>query len=144
MRLSTGIALLFVATACAGTANAQSFNCRRAYFADEKMICARPELAQLDNQLAAVFGRAIGRLSPSERAALENRETRWVIGRRKCGSDVACIAQHYRSRIEQLSQLAGRGRPEEAPPSAAAAAAPAPPASEKQPAPRKARTTVRT
>lgn len=143
MRLSIGITFFFVAAACAGMANAQSFNCRRAYFADEKLICTRPELAQLDNQLASVFGRAIGRLSPSERTALENGETQWAIGRRKCHSDFACIAQHYRSRIEQLSPPASRRASEQAPPTAAGATPAARETSEPQPAPPKARTPVR-
>ena len=90
-------------------AAAQSFNCGRAFFADERAICHSPELAQLDSQLAAVFGRAMSAIPQDERAALKRQEDQWVVSRRRCGRDDGCIEKSYRDRMGSLGgQIAAK------------------------------------
>jgi len=103
MRRSIGIGVFVAAAVCAGAAQAQSFNCRYAHFADEKLICAEPELGRLDERLNAVFNREMKGLSRSESKALDADEDDWVVSRRKCGSNYQCIVARYRERIAELS-----------------------------------------
>src|SRR4051795_6088627 len=98
------IAIASIASAVSG-AQAQSFNCRRAYFADEKLICMSPDLSRLDERLDRVFGQTRDQLSPAGGSELDREEERWVIGRRRCGPDHRCIEDFYRGRI---GELAGR------------------------------------
>jgi uncharacterized protein len=128
-----------------GLAAAQSFNCQRASYPDEKRICAEPALSRLDEQLAAVYDDAIRRLGPSRARQLDNEETAWVVERRRCGADYGCIERSYLGRIAELAAMASPPRtasqpaphaptPPAAPPSrperpVAAAPRPAPPPS---------------
>jgi len=105
------ILLLFLGIVFApGLAAAQSFNCHRAHYPDEKRICAEPALSRLDEQLAAVYNDAIRRLGPSRARQLDNEESAWVVERRRCGADYGCIERSYLGRIAELSAMASPPR----------------------------------
>jgi uncharacterized protein len=115
MRLMNRLSCLFVAgllVLLAVPAAAQSFNCHKAFFADERTICEAPPLGRLDSGLAGLFGHVISRLPPSQRAALKREETGWVVARRRCGDDGRCIAGFYRRRIQQLDRMLAANEPE--------------------------------
>src|SRR5688572_26323260 len=116
MKLSLGTAVFVAALAGATVGNAQGFDCRRAHFPDEKLVCQEPALALLDEQLNAIFRRVMGRLSPQERVSLDQEETGWVLTRRRCGRSYACIEQQYRRRLAELSAMSPEtgSRPDEA------------------------------
>jgi uncharacterized protein len=82
--------------------DAQSFNCRYAHHRDEKLICRDPALAKLDEELASVYGRLILRFSRGEGEQLDRAEEAFVIARRKCDAQRACIEQKYGDRIREL------------------------------------------
>jgi len=86
-------------------ADAQSFNCRYAHHRDEKLICKDPGLAKLDEELASAYRRLILRLPRGEGERLDRGEEAFVIARRQCGEQRACIEQKYRDRIRELEQL---------------------------------------
>ena len=92
----------FLALAGTKELDAQSFNCRYAHHRDEKLICRDPGLAKLDEELASVYRRLILRLSRGEGEQLDRAEEAFVIARRKCGAQRACIEQKYRDRIREL------------------------------------------
>jgi uncharacterized protein YecT (DUF1311 family) len=92
----------FLALAGTKELDAQSFNCRYAHHRDEKLICRNPGLAKLDEELASVYRRLILRLSRGEGEQLDREEEAFVIARRKCGAQRACIDQKYRDRIREL------------------------------------------
>ncbi len=77
-----------------------SFNCKKAFYADEKAICASPQLSALDRQLAALYGRV--KATSADPAALAHQSLLAVIARRKCGSNAQCIAQWDAERTKQL------------------------------------------
>jgi uncharacterized protein len=106
MRQRLIVAFLTVATAWAGAANAQSFNCRNAHFPDERLICQESGLARLDSQVASVFQRAMNRIQWQQRGSLEREEIGWVVARRQCGRNYSCIEQRYHRRIAHLSEMA--------------------------------------
>ena len=87
--------------------DAQSFNCRYAHHRDEKLICKDPALAKLDEQLASVYRRLILRLPRGEGERLDRDEEAFVVARRHCGDQRACIEQKYRDRIRELEQALG-------------------------------------
>jgi uncharacterized protein len=95
-------ALLIAAGFAAGSANAQSFECRYAHYPDERTICQDPALGQLDQELASVYRRVMLKLPRREAEALDKNEDTFVIARRRCGDHRACIEQSYRNRIQEL------------------------------------------
>ena len=100
------LAVLIVLTG-AKNLDAQSFNCRYAHHRDEKLICKDPGLAILDEELASVYRRLILRLPRGEGERLDRDEEAFVVARRHCGKQRACIEQKYRDRIRELEQALG-------------------------------------
>jgi uncharacterized protein len=127
--------LLLAVVMAPGLAAAQSFNCNRARYPDEKRICAEPVLSRLDEQLAAAYGAAIRRLGPSRARQLDNEEDAWVVERRRCGADYGCIERNYLERIAELSAMGSSPRPAVQPRLERPAAAEPPPAPTPAPAP---------
>ena len=115
-RIVAGIFAVAAITSAAAGAQAQSFNCRKVYFADEKLICESPELSMLDERLDRIFRGNMRLLSPAGRDALDREEERWVVARRRCGWNHSCIEHFYRRRIAELAERLGDNRRE--PPSA--------------------------
>jgi uncharacterized protein YecT (DUF1311 family) len=103
------VAIAALASAASG-AQAQSFNCRKANFADEKLICMNPDLSRLDERLNRIFGQNRNLLSAAGRNALDREEERWVVARRRCGPDHRCIEDSYRDRIGELGERLGEAR----------------------------------
>jgi uncharacterized protein len=112
--LPAALGALLIATGVgAPTAgNAQSFDCRHARYADEKMICRQPLLGQLDEELASIYRRILLNLPRAERGELDRNEDAFVIARRRCGADRACIEQSYRRRIRELQAALPKGDPD--------------------------------
>jgi len=74
-------------------------DCRTVTTATEGAICASPELAALDQQLATDYRAAIAGSDISAAAKLRNAQQQWIANRNSCGADTACIATAYRNRI---------------------------------------------
>src|SRR5690348_8540227 len=89
------------------TAGAQSFNCRSAHYTDEAAICQDPALGRLDNQLTSVYNSVYRRLPADAQRRLDRDEDSWVVQRRQCGADPACITQAYHHRMRQLDSEIG-------------------------------------
>ena len=85
------------------SAHAQSFNCRHARTPDEVAICQDARLGTLDERLSNRFFRLRDSLYGPDRARLDGEQTAWLNARHRCGSDRACIADVYLSRLSDLS-----------------------------------------
>jgi len=109
MKLVVAGMVAVLASAATG-AQAQSFNCRKAYFPDEKLICTSPELSNLDERLDWIFRQNMRLLSKPGREALDREEERWVVARRRCGGDHRCVEGFYRGRIGELTERLGEAR----------------------------------
>ena len=81
-----------------------SFPCGGSLSADEQTVCGNATLAMLDRQLDSAFSAA--KATAADRAALNAAEKAWVGQRRGCGTNEACIAALYQSRISQLESNA--------------------------------------
>ena len=95
-RLSIALAALLLPAAAA---QAQSFNCRYARFADEVAICQSPLLSRLDERMSRRFYEA---RNESGGPDLDAEQDAWLRSRRSCGSDEDCIEEAYRERIREL------------------------------------------
>jgi uncharacterized protein len=95
------LALLFVPL-MSWTAQAQSFNCRRAEQPDEVLICQSARLSALDERMSSLYFRLRNRLRGRARRVLEAEQQEWLQSRIACGRDYGCIESHYLTRIAQL------------------------------------------
>jgi hypothetical protein len=57
---------------------------------------------QLDQDLASIYRRVMLKLPQAEREELDHSEDAFVISRRRCGADRACIEQSYSRRMQEL------------------------------------------
>ncbi len=82
-------------------AEGPSFDCARAFYPDEKAICASPTLSALDRRLSRVYFQA--RAVATDTKVFREEQNQAIIDRRKCGSDKQCIANWYQQRMQQLT-----------------------------------------
>ena len=80
-----------------------SFDCGKAASAAEKAICASPDLAASDRQLADAYSAALIGASTEDAAAIKAAQRQWIADRQSCGSDGACLAAAYDRRIAALT-----------------------------------------
>ena len=109
--------LLLTLLMSTGPAGAQSFDCQKAYYSDEKTICQDSGLGKLDQELASVYGRWVAKLPKNRRDEIDANETLFVQARRRCGHNRDCIEQSYRNRIGEIQGARAdedRGRPDRA------------------------------
>jgi uncharacterized protein YecT (DUF1311 family) len=85
------------------TVPAPSFDCSKASSVVEKLICSTPELATADAEMATFYKKNIA-ASGSDSAPIRLGQRAFVAKRNQC-STVACVAEAYRARYEELAQL---------------------------------------
>ncbi|HRZ07775.1 MAG TPA: caspase family protein [Candidatus Contendobacter sp.] len=79
-----------------------SFDCRKAQYESERMVCASAELSRLDRQMAETYRATASGLAAESRAALRKAQDYWLRQiRDRCQSE-ACLASEYRNRIREL------------------------------------------
>ena len=88
-----------------------SFDCRRARTPVEQAICAVPELAARDREMASLYERALF-TDPARSRAAEESQAAWRSARDSCARAApapdalsACIEQAYNARIRDLRSL---------------------------------------
>jgi uncharacterized protein len=85
-----------------------SFNCRYARTRGEIAVCNDAGLASLDRQMAAQFYGALARARPGQRALLQRSRNRFLAYRDSCGT-TACMAEAYRARMQEISDIMNAG-----------------------------------
>lgn len=88
-------------------ASRPSFSCRAGQSRSERMVCSSDRLASLDRQMSSQFYSALSRGSERQRAELRRSRDRFLAYRERC-PDENCVAQAYRDRMEEISDIAGR------------------------------------
>lgn len=80
-----------------------SFDCSKASTVSEQAVCLDPYLARMDAMMADIYaiglkgdGPAVDRIHSSQKD--------WLRVRNRCGGDVACLGEAYRTRVLQLSR----------------------------------------
>ena len=86
----------------AADAHATSFNCAKAHSTAETQICHDESLSKADDELGKLF-RLAQRQVPDRRAYRKESDNKWAWREAHC-TDVACLADWYASRIDELRQ----------------------------------------
>lgn len=109
-----GVAAL--AVVAAGPAAGASFDCAKAGTAQEKLICATPELSKLDEAVAAAYAQVMGKLAEPVRTAMRDSQRDWVRYRQAACpvtakpspdavlSPAECISSLYQNRQKALAE----------------------------------------
>lgn len=93
------------------TAATPSFDCAKAKGAAETLICKDAELAALDNELAALYPKAIAAFSPEQQKTERAIQRGWLKGRNDCwkaGDLRQCVKDSYQLRITELQIKGGQ------------------------------------
>ena len=101
-----GACLALAGATAAHAADAPSFDCARVTSQVNRMICASPDLALRDRDLADHFRALLGQPG-TDAAALQREETRWLREVRDACEDAGCVARAYAARD---AELLGRSR----------------------------------
>jgi uncharacterized protein YecT (DUF1311 family) len=96
-----GNAIGAVAVRSASSATGPSFDCTKAGTSIEKMICADPELAASDAQLAKNYKAALA--AAGENAGAVKQNQRNFISKRNQCTTPQCVAQAYSARLDEIA-----------------------------------------
>lgn len=83
---------------------APSFDCTKVTQEAEKLVCASPELAALDEELKGAYEAALAHVESDSMAALKKEQRNWVRYVRNVCDDSACLKDAYASRIAMLKR----------------------------------------
>lgn len=80
------------------------FDCSKANSTTEQAICGDAALSLQDRALGSIYAVLRGKSTEMERPVLLDKQRAWITARNRCGADVACINDRYRSWFIDLSQ----------------------------------------
>ena len=87
-----------------------SFDCAKAHSAAEQLVCQDAGLAALDNELAALYPKAMSQLSAEQQKTEKAMQRGWIKERNECWKEQdkpACIARNYNERMAELQNKWG-------------------------------------
>ena len=90
-----------------------SFDCTKAHSAAEQLVCQDAGLAALDNELAALYPKAMNQLSAEQQKTEKAMQRGWIKGRNECGKESdsrQCVEESYQLRITELQIKGGQLR----------------------------------
>ncbi len=82
-----------------------SFDCTKAHSAAEQLVCQDAGLAALDNELAALYPKAMNQLSAEQQKTEKAMQRGWIKGRNECWKESdsrQCVEESYQLRITEL------------------------------------------
>lgn len=103
----------------AAWAEGPSFDCAKAEHDAETAVCARPELAELDREVARLYHLALNgaHMTPDRASTLRAMQRGWIKGRNDCWKSSrgleTCVAAEYGFRIDDLRREYADARAEE-------------------------------
>ncbi|WOQ14126.1 MliC family protein [Aeromonas media] len=90
-----------------------SFDCAKAHGAAEQLVCQDAGLAALDNELAALYPKALSQLSAEQQKTEKAMQRGWIKGRNECWKESdtrQCVEESYQLRITELQIKGGQLR----------------------------------
>ena len=90
-----------------------SFDCSKAHSAAEQLVCQDAGLAALDNELAALYPKAMSQLSAEQQKTEKGMQRGWLKGRNECWKESdsrQCVEESYQTRITELQIKGGQLR----------------------------------
>jgi len=91
-----------------GAAEAAAFNCAQASGCMEKVICATPQLSQLDSRMSSLYFRLQSYANRRGANRLLSSQIAWLSERDTCGCDANCLVTMYESRITLFEEVLGQ------------------------------------
>jgi uncharacterized protein YecT (DUF1311 family) len=83
-----------------------SFDCAKAIYRSEQLVCASPELSVLDLAMANAYRDAAARVGTKERkVVLRNVQNHWMRKIREACADAVCLRDTYEQRIRELNAI---------------------------------------
>jgi uncharacterized protein YecT (DUF1311 family) len=83
-----------------------SFNCAKATYPSERLVCSSSELAVLDLAMANAYRDAMAQLREKERkTALRDSQNRWLRTTRETCAGADCLSDIYLQRIGELKAV---------------------------------------
>jgi uncharacterized protein YecT (DUF1311 family) len=83
-----------------------SFDCARAAYPSERLVCSSKELASLDLEMARAYHDALARVETKGRmVALRNSQNHWLRRDRESCGNVSCLVDIYVARIRDLQAM---------------------------------------
>ena len=82
-----------------------AIDCRSPRTRQQRVVCANPELTNLDQRLSGIFESALTAASGTERQRLQYDQTSWEGISGGCWERVDCISKRYTDRIATLETL---------------------------------------
>jgi uncharacterized protein len=82
-----------------------SFDCAKAHGTTEQLVCQDAGLAALDNELAALYPKALAKLSAEQQKTEKAMQRGWIKGRNECWKENdsrQCVEESYQLRITEL------------------------------------------
>lgn len=113
----TVLAVALAGAVAAAAPAAPSFDCAKARRADEKLVCATPDLAALDRLLAEAYAAALQRAPAAQAEKIRKAQRGWIAGRAEClaategrppepETAAACLRRDYGRRLSDLARVA--------------------------------------
>ena len=90
-----------------------SFDCTKAHSAAEQLVCQDAGLAALDNELAALYPKAMSQLSAEQQKTEKAMQRGWIKERNECWKESdsrQCVEESYQLRITELQIKGGQLR----------------------------------
>ena len=109
MRTGWVFALAGLVGSVASASEGPSFDCEKAQEGIEQLVCATPQLAALDREMARLYGLAENgpNMTPERLQELQAYQRGWIKGRDDCWKAVdeaVCVRDDYVMRIADLRQ----------------------------------------
>ncbi|MES2898729.1 MAG: ankyrin repeat domain-containing protein [Pseudomonadota bacterium] len=95
------LGLLLIVLFCA-RATAAGFDCELASSVQEKLICANPELSELDSQIGAAYQIALNQLEGAVLTRMTLAQSRWLRNTRNRCQTAACLLTVYKKRLNEM------------------------------------------
>jgi uncharacterized protein len=89
----------------AAAADYAPIDCAKASLPTEQIICRNYGLGQSEARMATLFGIVTSLVAMGQRGDIGDAQRQWLKTRNQCGTDVACIADAYKARIQTLSTV---------------------------------------
>ena len=98
----TSFCLLFICSTTTAL-SAPSFSCQGQLSQNERLICARPELGQLDQKISDVFLELTSLLNRAAADLVRLDQRQWINARQACGTHYGCTQHLMHSKLKDLS-----------------------------------------
>jgi len=112
-RLLSIVACAFVGCiACETRAAQPSFDCAKAKYEEEKLVCEDTELAALDRAMADLYASLRAATPKDRRQGLKSEQIAWIKNRNACAARSGreqCVRTLYQRRIEELRTASPKG-----------------------------------